>query len=195
VRVQITTFLGADVEEYSKLSESKVQSMEIYCAKHLDEKLSYHGAYFRKIKETGEKLKIQRLICKRCNNDFGGGTVSILPDFLLPRKHYSANEIESVVKQNEEGVAVYDIETEASVPTVRRWLHEMKETMQKWISLLKTIVMEETKGFISEAILAPLPQTEQLSELLDKLRPIKYSGNVLGRANIWLSDRLRLFST
>ena len=59
------------------------------------------------------------LICHKCKK-----SKSVLPDFLLPNKHYSADEIESVLLQAID-TAVYDIDTPASVSTVRRWLDEM----------------------------------------------------------------------
>jgi hypothetical protein len=54
-----------------------------------------------------------------------GGTTSVLPDFLKPRKQFTANEIDSVVEQSKAGKTPYEIESKASISTIRRWLREI----------------------------------------------------------------------
>jgi len=142
-----------------------------------------HDRYRRGIKETGEKIEIQRLICPECR-----GTTAVIPDFIMPYKHYSANEIESVIMQSE-NMPVYDIDTSASVDTVRRWLGEMKGKMSEWVSRLKVLAAERYASPVSEVILASLSLIEQIRELSQKLPRIKWAGNLLGYAGIWLSQR------
>jgi len=106
----------------------------------------------------------------------------------MPHKHYSADEIESVIMQSET-TSVYDIETPASVDTVRRWLGELRETMTGWVSKLKALATDEYASPVSEVIMASLPLIEQIRELSQKLPRIKYAGNLLGYAEIWLTPR------
>jgi predicted transglutaminase-like protease len=54
----------------------------------------------------------------------------VLPDFLTPRKQFATAEIESVVKQSKAGKTPYDIDSKASISTIRRWLRET--STQDW---------------------------------------------------------------
>ena len=98
--------------------------MKFYCKKHPEQRLAYHGTYTRSMKETGEEIPIQRLICYECKKAKAGGTISVLPDFIMSRKQYSITEINSVIEQSNAGRNPYDIDSRASVSTVRRWLRE-----------------------------------------------------------------------
>ena len=147
--------------------------------------MSFHDTYERTIKETGEKVIIHTLICHKCRK-----SKSVLPDFLLPNKHYSAKEVESVLLQAVDE-AVYDIDTPASVSTVRRWLGEMDGENGKlagWVSGLKTVAIEQGCA-VSEVTLAELRLIEQVGEFVHALHKIHFSGNLLGFAGIYLSGR------
>ena len=122
--MSIVAFLGKDVNEYLASYLLLLENMEFFCEKHPGQRLAYHGTYTRSIKETGEEIPIQRLICYECKKAKMGGTVSILPDFLRPRKQYSGVEIDTVIEQSDAGKNPYEINSKASVSTVRRWLRE-----------------------------------------------------------------------
>ena len=123
--MSIIAFLGKGVNEYLASYLSLLENMEFFCEKHPGQRLAYHGTYTRSIKETGEEIPIQRLICYECKKAKTGGTISILPDFLKPRKQYSVIEINLVIEQSNAGKTPYDIDCKASVSTVRRWLREI----------------------------------------------------------------------
>ena len=110
---------------------------------------------------------------------------ALLPDFLTPKKHYSGNEIESVIidSANEQP---NEIETKASEITVRRWIKQIGERIIKAIEIIKNLFME--KGLkASELSIKPGPGYDELEQLLEKApEKLKYSGNKLGLANIWL---------
>jgi hypothetical protein len=184
--VSIIAYLGSTVKEYSENGKSKLAGLQVRCPKHPAKILAFHDTYKRTIKETGEKVVIHILVCHKC-----GYRTSVLPDFLLPHKHYSANEIEAVIMQAADGVAVYDIETPASVSTVRRWLGEMNGEggkLREWVSGLKTLAIAQDCA-ISEITMAELPFVEQLREFVHALPKIRFSGNLLGFAGIYLSGR------
>jgi hypothetical protein len=177
----IITYLGKDVNEYREKSEEMIKKKEIYCGKHPSEKMAIHDSYKRGIKETGEEIIIIRLICYKCEE-----TQAILPDFLLPYKQYSANEIEGVI-MDAETLGVYEIETEASVYSVRRWIKEIGEKMLGWISGLKVMIIEMLGYGPSEINLADMPYIEQIRKLTQRLPKIKASGNLLGYAMMYVS--------
>ena len=144
--------------------------------------MKHHDQYARGIKETGEKILINRLICPICRC-----TIAVLPDFLLPYKQYSANEIEAVLI-DAETINVYGIETKASVYTVRRWIKTMQPRVTAWISLLKTRAVELTGNAVSEVRLAGLGLISQIQCLSEYLPKIRYCGNMLGFASIYLCN-------
>jgi hypothetical protein len=122
--MSIIAFLGNDVNEYIGQYLTLLESMEFYCEKHPSQRLAYHGTYWRSVKDGEVKIPVQRLICYECKKAKMGATISVLPDFLTPRKQYATAEIESVIKQSKAGKTPYDIDSKASISTIRRWLRE-----------------------------------------------------------------------
>jgi hypothetical protein len=145
--------------------------------------LKPHGQYKRGIKETGEKIWIQRLKCPECKK-----TTAILPDFIRPYKQYSANEIEEVLIAAET-TSVYDIETPASVYTVRRWLKTERPKAQRSVSLLKALAYDSLTRIPSEVELSGLPLIEQIKHITSCLPKIKHSGNMLGLSDMLTANR------
>jgi hypothetical protein len=176
--MSISAQLGSSVKEYREKQQEILQGLFIFCQKHHLERMCPHAQYKRTIKETKEEIWIQRLICHICDK-----TVSIIPDFLQPYKQYSANEIESVIIQAET-TDIYDIETAASVYTVRRWIKTVWNKVTTSISLLKSQVLEKMLKPIDEIELAKLSLLEQVKFLAQHLPKVKNSGNMLGLADI-----------
>jgi hypothetical protein len=138
-----------------------------------------HSSYERGIKETGEQIKIIIIRCNPCKKGH-----ALLPDFLLPRKHYSGNEIESVIIDSAT-LPPEEIETEASAPTVRRWITQIKERINRATGIIKYLFKRAGKA-ISELSIEtgnPYSELEQLLEMAPKR--LKHSGNKLGLANLW----------
>jgi len=123
--MSIIASLGKGVKEYLASYLSLLENMEFFCEKHPGQRLAYHGTYTRSVKETGEEIPIQRLICYECKKAKTGGTISVLPDFIKPRKQYSGVEINSVIEQSSAGKNPYNVDSTASVSTIRRWLREI----------------------------------------------------------------------
>ncbi|MDR1688839.1 MAG: DUF6431 domain-containing protein [Clostridiales bacterium] len=120
--MSISAYLGTTADEYRKKSHSMLLALRLCCPDHADQIMVLHDKYKRKIKDISEEIIIHRLICHKC-----GKTIAVLPDFLLPYKQFSAGEIEAVLIDSEE-MSVYDIETEASVYTIRRWMRSIRLT-------------------------------------------------------------------
>ena len=120
----IIAFLGNDVNDYIDRYLTLLEGMEFHCEKHPSQRLAYHGTYLRNVKDAEEKIPIQRLICYECKKAKIGATTSIFPDFLTPHKQFSKAETESVAKQPKAGKTPYEIDSKASISTVRRWLRE-----------------------------------------------------------------------
>jgi hypothetical protein len=148
-----------------------------------------HGHYLRGIKGEEEKIKIYRYKCSKCVR-----TVAILPDFLLPYKQYSTDEIESIIVKSQ-STRVSDIDTEASESTVYRWIKEMNIKMEKWISLLKAHLLKIENRIQSELTFKGLSLIEHLEVVTEELPKIKSSGSKLGRAAIYISNIYNYFSS
>jgi len=181
--MSMVLFLGRNVKEYTTGSEQAIQALieagHLRCDLCL-QAMKRHSSYERGIKETGERLKIIIIRCDPCNKGH-----ALLPDFLLPRKHYSGNEIESVIIDSAT-LAADEIETEASVPTVRRWITQIGEGIGRASSIIKYLIKRAGKA-ISELSIetgTPYSELEQLLEMVPKR--LKNSGNKLGLANLWI---------
>lgn len=179
----IVLYLGRNVKEYKQNSKEIIEGLlkanALQCEKCL-QGMKRHSSYTRGIKETGEKLTIEIIRCKQCKNGH-----ALLPDFLLPGKHYSGNEIESVLIDSAT-VPVDEIETEASESTVRRWIKEVGERVRGACGIIKYLFKCAGKAISELRITSggPYSELEQILEMAPKA--IKSSGNKLGLANIWI---------
>ena len=179
----IILFLGHDVKEYMEKGEKIIEGLlnegALICEICL-RPMKAHSSYERGKKETGERLTITIIRCKACNK----GHV-LLPDFILPRKHYSGNEIEGVIIDSAT-VPVDKIETEASMPTVRRWIRQVGESVVRACGIIKYL-FGCMGAAISEVSIEPGPGYAELEQILEKApRQLKSSGNRLGLANLWI---------
>jgi hypothetical protein len=181
--MSIVLFLGKTVKEYMDKNVDIIEKMLINEALLCDlslKPMGRHSKYCRKIKETGIELSITVIRCKPCNRGH-----ALLPDFLLPRKHYSGDEIESVIIDS----AIYplgEIETEASEPTVRRWIKQIGERVKGACGILRYLFGRAGK-VINELRVAPGPPYSEVVEILGMApETIKCCGNRLGLANLWI---------
>ena len=193
--MSIVIFLGKDVNEYNEISlktiKNAINNKKLLCEYKLAP-LKIHLHYTREIKYGANKLekakiKIYFLICKECERQHGH---AVLPDFLSPYKQYSADEIESVIIDSA-SQPVSEIDTEASESTIRRWIKHVGGRITRAVSVLKAVFMDVGR-VIAEVRLTPGHCYSELEQLLE-MAPgtLKYGGNKLGLANIWLSRHNR----
>ena len=179
----IIMYLGRNVKEYEEKSESIIMRAlsegRLLCELCL-QAMTRHSSYERGKKETGEKLTIMIVWCSKCKKWH-----SLQPDFMLPQKHYSGNEIEGVVIDSGT-ISADEIDTEASYSTVRRWIKQIGERVRQAVSKLKYLFWRTGKAVSEVEIEAGhcYSELEQVLEMAPK--PVKCSGNKLGLANIWL---------
>ena len=179
----IVLFLGRDVKEYesesAEIIKLYINEGNIRCEKCLLP-MAKHSKYKRLIKETGSQITIIVVWCSKCKVWH-----ALLPDFLLPYKHYSGNEIESVIIDS--GLEpVSHIETKASEGTVRRWIKQIGTRITQAISVLKYLFRRAGQA-VSEVAIETGPEYSELEQILEMApSSVKCSGNKLGLANIWL---------
>jgi len=132
------------------------------------------------IKEKGQTIEITVVWCRKCEEWH-----ALLPDFLLPHKHYSGNEIESVIIDSEMETTKL-IDTKASEGTVRRWIKQIGERIRRAVSILKYIFGRNGRA-VNEVAIDPGPAYSELEQVLEMApATVKCCGNKLGLANIWL---------
>lgn len=180
----IILYLGRNVKEYRRKSDGIITQLisvgKIRCELCL-EPMSRHSSYKRGIKETGEKIRIVVVWCSKCKEWH-----ALLPDFLLSYKHYSGNEIEAVIIDSE-SVPVDQIDTAASEATVRRWIKQIGEKIKQAIGILKYLFRRAGQAVSEVTINTEQGCYSELEQILEMAPSIvKYSGNKLGLANIWL---------
>lgn len=182
--MSIVMFLGRDVKEYESLSDEIIDRCistgKIRC-ELCARPVGRHSKYVRGKKESGERLTIVMVWCKKCKHGH-----ALLPDFILPHKHYSGNEVESVIIDSATTPAA-EIATDASASTVRRWISQIGERIMRAISILKYLYMQLMCRAISEMAIEPGFGYAELEQLLGTApKAERHSGNKLGLANIWL---------
>lgn len=160
--------------------------MEFTCP-HCGGKTVSHGFYDRKVKieDTTSELNIFRVKCNDCRR-----THAILPDFICPRKHYSACDIELAVSEIEEGIAILAVETEASPSTVRRWWNSFRLNSVQALGALKSIMYRLFEKVRGELIFSNLSRLKCLEKILDEFPRIHSSNLIIGEANIWISNNM-----
>jgi hypothetical protein len=179
----IVMFLGENVKDYEKKNLVIIKetlSEGLFRCEFCLQSMKLHSHYERNIKETGEVITINIVWCSKCRKWH-----ALLPDFLLSNKHYSANEIECVIIDSATE-NVNQIETEASQSTVRRWIKQVSERIERAVGILKYLFRCAGQA-INEIVIDPGPCYNELEQVLEKApSDVKHSGNRLGLANIWI---------
>jgi len=175
--------LGRDVKEYNarhdQIIDKLIEDGRIRCEK-CTEPMVRHSSYVRSVKETTQEIEYTVVYCKSCKK-----YPALIPDFMLRCKHYSGNEVESVILDSAT-IPVDRIDTKASERTVRRWIAQIGERVSGAVGMLKIAFMEVGRA-ISELSIVPGSAYSELEQVLDMApSDAKYSGNKLGLANIWL---------
>jgi hypothetical protein len=88
----------------------------------------------------------------------------------------------------EEGTPVEQVETEASVSTIRRWRNEFIAKAEQAVGALRGLLYLFYEKTINELELAGLKRFAKLEKILEKLPPLHSSGLIIGAANIWLTN-------
>jgi hypothetical protein len=179
--MSIVMFLGKNVNSYKqKSAEIIAEAMSaglLGCALCL-QPMSRHSVYERGIKETGERISITMIWCRACRKWH-----ALIPDFLLPCRHYSGDEVESVLIDSATEASKM-IETEASESTVRRWIKEVGQSVRRAVGLFKYLFGHDGHAVSEVAIVAgsAYSELEQVLEMAPDT--VTSSGNRLGIANI-----------
>lgn len=176
------SYLGKNISEYRK-NVLKILCSNTPCCPVCGNKMKYYSCYKRHVHigKIVEWIMIYRFECKFCNR-----THAIIPDFISPRKHYSACDIELALMDAENGISVNEIETEASITTMERWIKEFRGKVNQAAGALRSLLYTIFNKTIGEFSLLGMQSFELLSRILEEFPTVKNSGLVIGESNIWL---------
>jgi len=149
-------------------------------------RLTLHGAYRRHCRdETGKRHYgwVAQGHCAVCVC-----YPSILPDFIMPHKHYMTEVIEAVVAESENGRIIERFDgCAADVSTMRRWVRQFKTRGAAAVGWLLSALFELYNRHLNAIKL----QNKKLLELLTRLLQefTIPGGSLFGRVNIILTTR------
>ncbi len=182
----IIAYLGRNVKEYRKNCLKLLEELELICPNCSGE-TNFHDTYDRHV-HIGDKVEwitLHRVMCCKCKK-----THAIIPDFIRPYKHYSACDTEMALRNQEDGILREEIETAASISTVRRWVSEFKVRGLQAVGALKSILYREYGRLINELEVAGMKVFRMIEQLLEMLPGIESSHLAIGEANIWLTNHM-----
>lgn len=178
----IIAYLGQSVKSYLKDFLRYLENLELRCP-FCNENTIGHGSYQRHVHIADKVfyLPIQRVKCNNCNK-----THAVLPDFISPGKHYSAGDIEFTLRDAEAGIAPENMETEASIQTIRRWITEYRDKLEQAAGALRSLLYKLFGVTINELELTSEKSFRLLEKLLSALPKVDSSQLSIGEGNLWL---------
>lgn len=168
------------------LAASELMRCGIVLCSQCTGRLNLHGAYRRHCRdETGKRNYgwVAQGHCAMCVC-----YPSILPDFIMPYKHYKADVIESVISEYESGRIVEHLDgCAADVSTMRRWIRQFKIRGAAAVGWLLAALFELYNRYLSAVELQNKKLLELVSRLLQEFP--NPGGAIFGRVNIILTTR------
>jgi len=148
---------------------------------------AFHGSYHRGLKDrdsSEEQGWVAQLRCDICKE-----YPALIPDFIMPYKHYKAEVIETVINEYENGHNVeYLVGYTADVSTMRRWIRQFKERGTRAVGWLLSLLLSLYNQRISLLKLQNTTLLKQLARLLCEFRFPK-TGGIIGSVNIILTTQ------
>ena len=127
--------------------------------------------------------------CAQCHCEACEKYPALLPDFLMPHKHYKAEVIEAVIADSEVGVNFENFgDHAADISTMRRWVRQFKVRGVQAVGWLTSVLLTVYELHICSLELRCRTLLKQLARLLREY-PSPKSGGVIGSANIILTTR------
>jgi len=147
-------------------------------------RLKTHSCYSRHFRdENGKRYYgwVAQVHCADCDI-----YPALIPDFLMPHKHYEASVIEAEIERCERGGSPRSSGCQADESTVRSWVSQFRERGAHAVGWLTSTLLDVYERHISAV--------ETLNKgLLDQLRrlarefPVPADGSVIGNVNIILT--------
>jgi hypothetical protein len=143
-------------------------------------KLVLHCSYGRHVKDSLGKRHdgwVAQGHCVNCNS-----YPSIIPDFIMPYKHYMGEVIEAVIMVQEEGGQSLS-DCHADETTIRRWHNQFKERGMLAAGWLLALLFNVYGCFVSVLEQQNMGPLKRLAYLVQQI-PAPETSGVIGRVNI-----------
>jgi len=111
---------------------------------------------------------------------------ALIPDFIMPYKHYEAAVIEAAISKVEEEGGLRLIDCPAAGSTVWRWVNQFRERGALAVGWLLAILYTLYGEYLSALELVDQGLLKQLARLTRKF-PDSGTGGIIGRVNIILT--------
>ena len=164
-------------------AEEKVRCGAVLCPRcHGPFKFhSTHSRHF--LDEKGDRHDgwVAQCCCKTCKK-----YPSLIPDFIMPYKHYEAAVIESAILEVGENGSLGLNSCPADDSTVRRWVNQFQESGARAVGWLLGIIYTLFGEYLSALELQDKGLLKQLALLMRKF-PNPGSGGIIGRVNVILT--------
>jgi len=146
--------------------------------------IGVHGCYWRHIRDENDDRHDGWIVqgeCKTCKK-----YPSLIPDFIMPYKHYEAAVIEAAISKAEEEGSIRLIDCPAAGSTVWRWVNQFRERGALAVGWLLSILYTLYGEYLSALELADQGLLKQLARLARKFQsPV--TGGIIGRVNVILT--------
>jgi hypothetical protein len=126
-------------------------------------------------------FQVDRFLCTAC-----GKTFTLLPDFLLPFKHYTAAEIEGVLRHLLGGGIFSEAPSFCEESTLRRWRREFSGKLQQWAGSLESKLLQLYHQ-VSDYLRLLSNPLERLQMVLLQLPPLPTWWTALVKSLWWLN--------
>jgi len=145
--------------------------------------LRVHGSYKRHCKdESGQRHDgwVAQVHCSACNT-----YPSLIPDFIMPYKHYKSAVIETAIKESEEGCLGLS-SCPADESTIRRWANQFKVRGAMAVGWLLAILFVVYGRHINILEQQNLSLSKRLAYLMRQM-PVPEFGGLISRVNYVLT--------
>ena len=146
--------------------------------------LIVHDSYRRHVKDAlGNRHDgwVAQGHCANCNT-----YPSLIPDFIMPYKHYMGEIIEAVI-EGLEGNGIDFSSCPADNTTVQRWVNQFKERGEQAAGWLLSILFNMYGGLVSILEQQNKGQLKRLASLVQQIPTPTETNGVIGRVNIVLT--------
>ena len=170
--VLIVAEFGSDVQHYARLFAQLTFPRPKFCPRcAVPDRLVSHGSYPRTAVDHRQaiEIRVKRFLCAACRR-----TISILPSFCLPFRHYQTSTIQRVLDLRFEGSASWSAIRQCFQPsdlptltTCREWVKAFAEHSEAYLGhLVRQLAhWQLTPGKLEVAV-------EELARLADQPRQL-----------------------
>jgi len=177
----IVAYLGRSVNEYLHKFLRKINITIMLCPLCQDNALVMHGSYQRRLRwgENSDWFPIVRVRCTRC-----GKTHAILPDFIAPYRHITAQNIAEATADVLEGKATAETaQGPQEASTTRRWVQRFEQNFNNISGMLQSILIQTMKNYLPLSQLSTIWQ--EFCFILNAFPRTVHTSHI-GQANLWL---------